>query len=172
MFSDFALAMAPEGGWSSALELCYSKCGLQPSSITQQPVGNATSQTPPRPPESDSVFFLKRFILFVWERQNAHRTEGVGCRVKGREPQANSLPSMDPEVGLHLTTLRSWPEPKPNVRCWTTWGTQAPPDSAFNKNAHWGFSSKAFYYRQKGEEPARNGKTSEMIKSTLGGRCS
>ena len=43
-----------------------------------------------------------------------------------RKSQADSLLSLEPDVGLHLRTLRSQPEPKPRGRHLTDYATQAP----------------------------------------------
>ena len=37
-------------------------------------------------------------------------------RERKRESQADSLMSTEPDTELHITTLRSQPEPKPRVR--------------------------------------------------------
>ena len=61
------------------------------------------------------LFFLK-FINFEREREresmNGGGTEKEGKRI------ASSLHavSAEPNVGLHFTTLRSWPEPKSRIR--------------------------------------------------------
>ena len=47
------------------------------------------------------------------ERESTNRggAEGEG----ERSSQAGSLPSVEPDVGFHLTNVRSWPEPKSRV---------------------------------------------------------
>lgn len=62
------------------------------------------------------LFFL--FCFLFWE--------GVECRGRERESYTGSTPNMELDVGLDLTTLRSWPEPKLRVRPLTNWATQAP----------------------------------------------
>ena len=52
-------------------------------------------------------FFLKNSLLF-WERESG-RAEGE------KESQADSPLSSEPEVGLNLPTLRSWPVLKTRV---------------------------------------------------------
>ena len=49
-------------------------------------------------------------------------------RGKGRvrESQADSVPSAEPDTGLNLRTLRSWPKPNSRAGCLTNWTTQAP----------------------------------------------
>ena len=47
-------------------------------------------------------------------------------RGRERESQADSPLSAEFSVGLDLTTLRSWPEPKSRVRHLTVWVTQVP----------------------------------------------
>ena len=46
-------------------------------------------------------------------------------RVRGRESQADSTLSMEPNAGLDIT-LKSGPEPKPRVRGLTDYATQVP----------------------------------------------
>ena len=43
-------------------------------------------------------------------------SQGRGRERRERESQAGSTPSTEPDVGLDLTTMRSWPEPKSRVR--------------------------------------------------------
>ena len=43
-----------------------------------------------------------------------------------KESHADFLLSREPDTGLNLTTLRSWLEWKPRVRCLTNWATQIP----------------------------------------------
>ena len=63
-------------------------------------------------------------ILFIYLRERESVSRGVGG-AEG-EGQAHSMLSTEPYVGLSLTTLRSWPEPKSWVRHSTDWATQAP----------------------------------------------
>ena len=50
---------------------------------------------------------------------------GVWAERQGeRESQAGFLPSAEPDAGLDLMVLKSWPEPKSRVGCLTDWGTQ------------------------------------------------
>ena len=53
--------------------------------------------------------FLKRFYLFVRERESTHKQAE---RQVEREEEAGSLPSKEPDAGLDPRTLGSWPEPK------------------------------------------------------------
>ena len=46
---------------------------------------------------------------------------GQKGRERGGESHTDSTLSVEPNVGLSLTTLRSWPEPKPKVRHSTNW---------------------------------------------------
>ena len=58
--------------------------------------------------------FLPFFFFFVKERAHAW---GEGQKEKREKPkQTNSKLSTEPVVGLALTTLRWWSEPKPRVR--------------------------------------------------------
>jgi len=43
-----------------------------------------------------------------------------------KESWAGSTPSTEPDVGLDLTALRSWPEQKSRIGCLIDWATQAP----------------------------------------------
>ena len=45
---------------------------------------------------------------------------------ESRNPQADSLLNLKPHTGLHLVTLRSWPELKSRIICLTNWAIQAP----------------------------------------------
>ena len=68
-------------------------------------------------------FFLK--ILFIWEREREH----VNMWEEGqreREPQADSMLSREPDLGLDLGIQRPWPELKPRVGRSTDWATQEP----------------------------------------------
>lgn len=57
--------------------------------------------------------YLFIIIIFFKERESA---SWEGQREKGRESQADSMPSTEPNAELDLTTLRSGPEPKSRVR--------------------------------------------------------
>ena len=54
-------------------------------------------------------YFLKIFYLFERECVPAHTSGGRGSRWGGAEGegQADSMVSMEPDVGLHLMTLRA-----------------------------------------------------------------
>ena len=43
-----------------------------------------------------------------------------------KESEADSTLSMEADMRLDYTTLRSWPELKPKVRCLTNWATHVP----------------------------------------------
>jgi len=69
------------------------------------------------------------YYLFIWERERERErtrvhelgeAEGEG----ERESQADSTLSAEPDVGLDLMTLRSWPELKSRVGRSTDWATQ------------------------------------------------
>ena len=65
------------------------------------------------------------------EREHEWVGVGKGAREKGerqreRESQAHSTLSAKPNVGLDLTTLRSWPMPESRVWHLIDWITQAP----------------------------------------------
>ena len=64
--------------------------------------------------------------LFIWEREWAH-----GGGVVQREKEEENLKQTPCWVwsliwGLNPITLRSWPEPKPRVRCSTNWASRCP----------------------------------------------
>ena len=65
------------------------------------------------------IFFFLRFYLLILQKERA------GGRAE-RDSQANSTLSTEPDVGLSLTTLRSWPESQSEVRCSTDSTTQVP----------------------------------------------
>ena len=60
---------------------------------------------------------------FIWERKHGGWEEQ---RERERESQANSEMSIEPDLGLGITNLRSWPELKPRVGCLTDWATKEP----------------------------------------------
>ena len=65
--------------------------------------------------------FLFSFVIFIYF------LAGGGAKGEGeQESQAGSTPSAEPDTGLNPTTLRSWPELKSWVGCFTNWATQAP----------------------------------------------
>ena len=72
------------------------------------------------------LLFLK---IYLFEREREHKW-GERQRVKERESQADLL-NAERDVGLDPRTLRSWPEPKPQVGCPTNWATQAPHELFF-----------------------------------------
>ena len=90
------------------------------------------------------VFFertLKTVVLSAGKKAVIGRSLPTGCllRCKTHRPiiaqnisvdisflYVASMPSMDPNAGLELTTLRSWPELRSRVRCLTNWTTQEP----------------------------------------------
>ena len=64
-----------------------------------------------------TCIFLKK-DLFIWERESTHLylSGGDGQKEREREnPQADSLFSGDPNMGLNSLTLRLWPELKSGV---------------------------------------------------------
>ena len=63
---------------------------------------------------------------FFW-RQRKYELGGQGAERKGEtESLEGSMPSTELDVGLNLTTLRSWPELKSKVRHLTDGAVQAP----------------------------------------------
>ena len=68
-----------------------------------------------------NTFFKKILFIHWWE--GGHRGGGRG---REKESQADSMQSPESDTGLHITTLKSRPEPRPSDRCLTNWVTQAP----------------------------------------------
>ena len=75
-----------------------------------------------------------------WAGEGGRETESVhthmhesGERSRGRqrESQAVSTLSMEPDAGLDLTTLESWPDSKSRVGCSTYWANWVPLDFYF-----------------------------------------
>lgn len=58
-------------------------------------------------------FFINFFKKFLFEREREKEKEQMGRRW---ESEADSLLTTQPNVGLHSTTVRSWPEQKLKVR--------------------------------------------------------
>jgi len=75
--------------------------------------------------------FFKDF--FIPERESmsvlTHMGAGRGAEGKGERQIPRRSQSL---TGLHLMTLRSWPERKWRVRCSTDWATQVPLKNFFN----------------------------------------
>ena len=53
------------------------------------------------------------------------------ARGRGKEPLVASALSLEPDTGLELMTLRSWPKLQPRVGHLATWATQAPLPNTF-----------------------------------------
>ena len=70
-------------------------------------------------------YFFK-VCLFVYLRESARRGGAETGRERERIPSRLCTVSTEPNVGLDPTTLGSWPEPKPRVRCLTNWAIQLP----------------------------------------------
>ena len=66
------------------------------------------------------------FIYFIHRTGEGVQTGGKGRRGRERESQADSLPSVDMDVGFNLTALTSWLELKSKVGCFTNEATQEP----------------------------------------------
>ena len=68
------------------------------------------------------IIFLRSYLF----RERKHMN-GVGRdRERSRKSEADSMLSMELDLGLDLTTLRSWTELKPRVGCLTDRATQDP----------------------------------------------
>lgn len=73
----------------------------------------------------DKGDFLKK-ILFICLREK-EQEQGEGQREMKRESQADRLPSMEPDVKLDPTILRTWPGTKlRELDQLTDWASQAP----------------------------------------------
>ena len=69
------------------------------------------------------IWSLKK-IIYLREREKGH--EWKEQKERERDSQADSMLSAEPDPGLDLMTLRSWPKLKPRVRYLTNCTTQAP----------------------------------------------
>ena len=73
-----------------------------------------------------SEFFKMRIYLFILRERTTCWQQARGAEREGeKESQASSVFSAEPNTGLSLMTVRSWPEPKSRVRYLTDWDTQA-----------------------------------------------
>ena len=74
--------------------------------------------------------FFKDLFICCREREKSvpirGKAEAEGERISSRLPL-----SMEPNTGLDLMTLRSWPELKPRVERWTSWAPQVRPPAAY-----------------------------------------
>ena len=82
-------------------------------------------------------FTYKQCFILFWERKRKREREhasGVGEAEGegGRESQADSILSGEPDEGLDLMTLRSWPEPKSRAVHLTDCATQVPHKQYFS----------------------------------------
>ena len=74
-------------------------------------------------------FFKKISLIYIFEREGESEGEHVCISGEGgrrKASQANSMLSVETNVGLDLMTLISWPELKPRVRHSTNGATLAP----------------------------------------------
>lgn len=62
---------------------------------------------------------------------------GRGEREGEKDSQAGSMLSIQPDVGLDLTPLKSWPDQKSRVGCLTEWATQVPQILYVSVNFFW-----------------------------------
>ena len=100
------------------------------------------------------IFLFLRFFSFIWERGRERESAQAGRGAEGRREEGSPLskephvgldlrtlglwlnqrqtlkqtpkPSIKPDMGLNLTTLRSWTELISRVRHSINWATQAP----------------------------------------------
>ena len=79
--------------------------------------------------------FLFKILFIYLERECVCASRGRD-RGRRRERETDSLLNAEPNPGLHLTTLRSWPELKLRIGCSTNWVIQAPP-VIFCVLTHW-----------------------------------
>lgn len=67
-----------------------------------------------------SVLYFKDIFIYFSEREWVGMRRGEGFVVvegqRERESQADSMLCAQPDMGLNLTILRSWPEPQSSVR--------------------------------------------------------
>lgn len=66
-----------------------------------------------------------------------------------RESQADSVPSMEPDIGLNLMRLRSLPEPKPRVGRLIDCTTQEPLNVSKSSSVGDFWAKAAFVYCRK-----------------------
>ena len=71
--------------------------------------------------------FLKIFFYLFTRKRGRESWRG---RIE-EEGQAHPLLSAEHELGFDPTAWRSWPEPKPRVRCLTNWATLVPHVTCF-----------------------------------------
>ena len=71
------------------------------------------------------ISLMQHKRTFFWEREKERVWVGE-WRERGRERILSRLYCMEPNVGLHLKTVRSWIESKSRVEHLTNWATQAP----------------------------------------------
>ena len=81
-------------------------------------------------PAGSGLFFVGRFLIIIQFPYLLLVCSGFISssfleRQRERESQAGSMPSTEPNMGLDLMTLRSWPELKSRVGHLTKWATQA-----------------------------------------------
>ena len=75
-----------------------------------------------------STLLTKQFFkkdLFIWEREREWVWVGGQSEEKG-EGEGENLKQTPPWVQSVITTMRSWPEPKPRLGCLADWATQVP----------------------------------------------
>ena len=81
-----------------------------------------------------NIFFF--YVYLFWEREHARahscclhvrgRGKGQRERERGRERESQAGSAVTVQ-GSNSRTVRSWPEPKSRVGCFTDWATQVPP---------------------------------------------
>ena len=69
------------------------------------------------------IYLITYLKIYFREKERAWVE---GQRKREREALKQAPHSVQPHTGLHLTTLRLWPEQKPRVRCSTSCATHAP----------------------------------------------
>lgn len=76
----------------------------------------------------------KKKDLFILERgreeECMHTSSWVGGRAEGETLQADSWKSAEPTLSSVSQPMRSWPQPKPRVRCLTNRATRHPEPEA------------------------------------------
>ena len=129
--------------------------------------------SPASNPSSSSLFFKRFMFLFERKKESASWEKGRG---RGRESQADSVLSVEPNTGLSLTPPRLWSEPKSKVKHSTHWATQAPLQILFiithtHTHTHifklWFFETKDDI-----EDKSRSSKLpEESVKTWHGSKC-
>lgn len=104
---------------SSILHCCHEGAGLLSEVSLLHPLHPYFSVDLPFPLALSLSLSVFGFWFWFWLRERAGK---LGESGRGREREREclvSMPCVEPDLGLDLTTLRSWSEPKLRVECST-----------------------------------------------------